>query len=265
MKQIAYTFFLFGYLGTNAQPLVSVKKDSIGANTITYQTTCYDIGKSDNSVIFINVHENENTSVLAAKQVLDTAKKYCVVQLRHRGIRFVTFSFKGKTFTIDPNRIFTTKGALASLKKNSHSYKDDIYTAAAKEVNRLATNYTINYIDRKKLVVALHNNTNGEPLSIISYKSGSEEKNATDVYMNLHQDPDDFFFTTDKNIFDFLKQKGFNVALQNNALVVDDGSLSVYAGKKSIPYVNIEAQVGHLSEQRKMIEVVLEYLNVKNL
>ena len=31
------------------------------------------------------------------------------------------------------------------------------------------------------------------------------------------------------------------------------GSLSVLAGLKGIPYVNVEAQQGHLREQRKML------------
>ena len=261
--KIFLPFFSLLYFGAGGQSIVTSKKDSIGSATITYRTACY--GKSDSDIVFVNVHENESTSVQAAKQVLDTAKKYCLTQLQHRGIRFVTFSFKGKTFTIDPNRIYTSKGALASLKKNSRNYKDGIFAEVLKSVNLLTANYTATYINHKKLVVALHNNTNGEPLSIITYKSGNEAKNAAEVYMNLQQDPDDFFLTTEKQIFDFLKLKGFNVALQNNENVLDDGSLSVYAAKKKIPYINIEAQEHHVAEQKKMMEAVLDYIKTKNL
>ncbi|MEO7313275.1 MAG: hypothetical protein ABIX01_23010 [Chitinophagaceae bacterium] len=250
---------LFFFFFAIAQPAVTNRKDTIGSTTITYQTTCY--GKPDSSVSFINVHENENTSVIAAKQVFNAAKKYCVTQLRCRDMRLISFIYKGKTFTVDPNRIYTAKGALASLKKNSRSYNDDVFAAALKLVDLLGKNFTDSFINNKSLVVALHNNTNGEPLSIISYKSGSESQNATDAYINLQQDPDDFFLVTEQSIFDFLKQKGFNVALQDNVHVTDDGSLSVYAAKNRIPYINIEAQVGHIAEQKKMLEAVLECIS----
>ncbi len=263
MKSIFCYFCLVVCTNAIGQPFVVNKKDTIGSSTITYQNTCF--GKNDSDVVFINVHENENTSVKAAKVVLGSAKRYCVNQLQFRNMRFITFMHKGKSFTIDPNRIYTAKGALATLKKNSHGYADEIFLAAQKLVTTLGENYTSQFVDDKKLVVALHNNTNGEPLSIISYKSGSEANNAVAVNMNLQQDPDDFFFTTDLSVFNFLKQKGFNVALQDNEKVIDDGSLSVYAGKKKIPYINIEAQVGHIAEQKKMIEAVLEYLKTKNL
>ena len=262
MKYIFCLSYLLVCINAIGQPVVANTKDTIGSSTITYQTTCF--GKNDRDVVFINVHENENTSVKAAKEVLGVAKKYCVTQLQFRNMRFITFVHKGKSFTIDPNRIYTAKGALTTLKKNSHAYAAEIFTAAQKLVVTLGENYTSQFVDDKKLVVALHNNTNGEPLSIISYKSGSEADNAAAVNMNLQQDPDDFFFTTDISVFNFLKQKGFNVALQDNEKVLDDGSLSVYAGKKKIPYINIEAQVGHIAEQKKMIEAVLEYLKTKN-
>jgi hypothetical protein len=35
--------------------------------------------------------------------------------------------------------------------------------------------------------------------------------------------------------------------------MTDDGSLSVYCGKLGIPYVNVEAQHGHLVRQLKML------------
>ncbi|MES2774696.1 MAG: hypothetical protein V4722_10955 [Bacteroidota bacterium] len=263
MNPIFFLLFTLFVLGTAAQPVVSIKKDTVGTSTVTYHTTCF--GKTDSSIVFINVHENENTSVKAAKEILAAAKRYCLVQLKFRHIRFISFTHKGKHFTVDPNRIFTSKGAAASLKKNSGGCSEAIFAGALKAVNRLGGNYTDSFITHKNLVVALHNNTDGEPLSIISYKSGSEAQNAKDVHMNLQQDPDDFFFTTEKSIFNFLKQKGFNVALQDNENVLDDGSLSVYAGKNNIPYINIEAQENHVAEQKKMIEAVLEFIAIKHL
>lgn len=267
-KNMKFTFCLFPICSllnifTFAQQSIIIKKDTVGGATVTYQTTHFT--KNDSSVIFINVHEDESTSVQAAKQTLEVAKKYCLTQLQFRGMRFVSFTYKGKSFTIDPNRIYTSAGALASIKKNSPKCSPELLAEVLKAVNNLGEHYTNWYINDKKLVVALHNNTNGEPLSIITYKSGSESRNAKEVYMNLQKDPDDFFLTTEKSIFNFLKAKGFNVALQDNENVLDDGSLSVYAGKKNIPYVNIEAQKFHLQEQKEMMEAMLEYIKSKNL
>ncbi|MBK8927556.1 MAG: hypothetical protein IPM74_17060 [Crocinitomicaceae bacterium] len=70
-------------------------------------------------------------------------------------------------------------------------------------------------------------------------------------------DPDDFIFTTDKNLYDHLSQLPVNIILQDNDNCKDDGSLSVYCGRKGIPYVNIEAEYGHLTEQVKLIEMVV--------
>ncbi len=52
----------------------------------------------------------------------------------------------------------------------------------------------------------------------------------------------EFFYTTVEDWFDALKQKEiFNIVLQNNKAVEDDGSLSVYVGKNNIRYSNVEA------------------------
>ena len=62
--------------------------------------------------------------------------------------------------------------------------------------------------------------------------------------------------TTEENYFDNIKRLGFNVVLQNNMKVTDDGSLSVYCGKQRIPYINVEAENGHLTEQKEMLAAI---------
>ena len=46
---------------------------------------------------------------------------------------------------------------------------------------------------------------------------------------------------------------GTFTVLQNNNSMTDDGSLSVLAGRLKIPYVNVEAQHGHLEMQVEML------------
>ena len=102
-------------------------------------------------------------------------------------------------------------------------------------------------------IVALHNNTNAN-YSISSYlNGGSEYGNAAKIYINKKEDADDFIFTTDENIFRACKKLKLNVALQDNVHCFDDGSLSVYCGRRNISYTNIEAEHGHLQKQMEMI------------
>ena len=115
-------------------------------------------------------------------------------------------------------------------------------------------------IDPGTIVVAMHNNTDVN-YSIKSYLPGGDEsENTKDVYINDSWDPDDFVYTTVEEYFNELKARGVNVILQDNEACVNDGSLSVYCGQNDIPYLNIEAQKGHLEEQIQLIGIVMEIL-----
>ena len=52
----------------------------------------------------------------------------------------------------------------------------------------------------------------------------------------------------------------FNVMLQDNANVPDDGSMSVYFARQRIPYLNIEANTDHLQEQIEMVRAARQML-----
>jgi len=69
-----------------------------------------------------------------------------------------------------------------------------------------------------------------------------------------------FFYVTERKHFDGLKAKGYNVVLQNNDAVTDDGSLSVYCGRQKITYINVEAEHGHKIEQERMLTDLLDLL-----
>jgi hypothetical protein len=77
-------------------------------------------------------------------------------------------------------------------------------------------------------------------------------------------DADDFVYTTEEKIFDYLKEKKINVVLQDNIHCVDDGSLSVYCGKHHIPYINIESQEGHRRPQLEIIDALNEMIQSYN-
>ena len=106
----------------------------------------------------------------------------------------------------------------------------------------------------------MHNN--GGSFSIRIYEAGGENAAAaTAVHVGAQRNPHDLFYVTDRRFFDFLKQRDFNVILQDNDAILDDGSLSIFFARKKIPYLNIEAGAEHLAEQTEMVRVAREMLD----
>jgi hypothetical protein len=205
-------------------------------------------------ITFFNMHDNENTAVEASKMVL-AKNEGRFIQLLAQGNRLIEFPLKGRTYTFDPNRIFTPMGIEKTLKKYgafSPEAQAEIATFASKLIDLVAPG--------SRIIIAVHNNTPGQ-YSINSYASGgSDAKEAAEVYINHNQDPDDFYYVTEKALFSAIKNGGHNVILQNEATVTDDGSLSVYCGRKGIRYVNVETEHGHLDPQVKMLKFILSVL-----
>lgn len=198
--------------------------------------------------VYFNMHDNENTSVSAARIAINRHGGK-LVEIRSTGQRMISFSLGDKKYTFDPNRIFTDEGIRKTLTEHG-PYSAEAHKETARFANQLIKDY---FIDAK-LVIAAHNNTEGE-YSINSYYPGGEnETDAAEVFVNKGRDTDDFFFVTDAAHYEILIAAGFNVALQDNKNVVDDGSFSVYCGRNKIKYINVEAEHGHLSEQVQMIE-----------
>lgn len=213
------------------------------------------VGKK-NAIQWVHVHKNEITAVEAMQSILNNGYNGHFVTLDHKGDRYLRFAKKQKMFVADPNRIFSTKGAKATLQSNGAYTKQ-----ALAEIEQLSKVFLDSFVIGKQFIVALHNNSDEGGLHINSYlASGVYEKEAAKVFVQPDADADDFFYTTDERIFTALKNKGFNILLQNNNEVTDDGSLSVFCGKYGIAYVNIEAQMGHLEEQKRMIKAVYEVI-----
>lgn len=205
------------------------------------------------SPTFINVHDDENTSVKAGKKAL-THSNGRIIELHHNGSRFVTFQLDGQTYRFDPNRIFSPVGVRATLERTrnySETAQQTIETFAGRFLKTFA-------LDREPVIIALHN-TDGHGLSIHSYSaSGDKPTTASATHVSTNRFAGDFFYVTDRRFFDYLQTRDFNVTLQDDANVPDDGSASVYFARQGIPYVNIEADVKHLQEQIEMVRVVRE-------
>jgi hypothetical protein len=255
IRQSLILLLIFSPCWLFSQDSVIVRTDTsnCGDAQIIFNNRCVD---TTFPVSFVHVHENETTALEAANYMIDSLKKGCFTTWQCQQQRFVDFKLKNKLYRFDPNRIYTLAGVKATLADNGN-----YSTQAALEVQRIAEEFKEKFVTEYKIVVALHNNTNGGGLSINSYKKGAANaRDAKAVFVNIQQDADDFFYTTELAYYTFLKAKGFNVILQNNATVKDDGSLSVFCGEQQIPYLNIEAQEGHLTQQIKMLTTVLQML-----
>lgn len=210
-------------------------------------------GNVNDSIIFVNVHEDEHTSIETVEEYSKSQPVH-FIRIGHLKTRRLEFDIKSKAFSVDPNRIFTRKGRRKTLKDGGRfSFK------ASKEVKNFSLQL-LDYITDKSVVVAMHNNTDVN-YTIKSYLPGGDESpNTKEVYVNPEMDADDFIYTTVKVYFDKFKELGINVILQDNDKYVNDGSLSVYCGQNGINYINIEAQKGHFEEQLALIEATMSIL-----
>ncbi len=216
-------------------------------------------GAGRGSVVMLNVHDDESTSVEAALDLLASggAPGVRLYEIRHSGARLLTVrDAAGDSSIIDPNRMFTDTGARASMERFGGMRPAALSAFRAFADTLLARTG----LDTARVVVTLHNNTEAN-YSARSYLPGAEyATDAARVHIAPGSDADDFFFVTDVALFDALAARGFNAVLQDNARVTDDGSLSVLAARRGQLYVNVEAQHGHRTEQTAMLRALLDVL-----
>lgn len=240
--------------------VLSMTSCSSAGNQCRVSEGIYEIGNSrilvrehrcgEGPAIF-NMHDDEDTAVDASLRVI-RAKGGRLVELSHSGERLISFQLDGETFQVDPNRIFTGDGLKATLERYGR-YTPEAFAEVERFAEKLLEDYRLMDED---LIITAHNN-GASSYSAASYLPGAEYQNdAGAVFIREGSDPDDFFFVTSRSVFDDLREAGFNAVLQDNRNVSDDGSLSVLAGKRGIPYINCEAEHGHLEEQVGMLEIL---------
>ncbi|WP_165010098.1 hypothetical protein [Neisseria yangbaofengii] len=199
-------------------------------------------------VFLFHPHDNEYT----AKQVaLEAVRRYpvCLIALEHRGTRRISFRSGESYADFDPNRIYSPQGRAATL-------SGGLDEAAAHSAAAFA-DAVLNALKPAGFIIALHNNTDGAT-NIESYALEPLAGTDAPVFVQPQHDEDDYFYVNGSRAFAFFKSRGFNVVQQTDN-VADDGSLSVYAAKHGIGYINIEAEYGHEAEQRNMLQAAWEY------
>jgi hypothetical protein len=206
---------------------------------------------------FLVLHENERTAVEAGLEAI-RARGGRLVAVQAQGERLVAFELGGETWWFDSNRVFTETGAQATLLAQNGSAPAEVLAEVRRFAEAVLEVYEAGSLD---LLITLHNNTE-DRYSAASYAPGGDlAEDAAGVHLPPEADPDDFFFVTDRRLYDALVPEGFPVVLQDNARVTDDGSLSVWAGQRDLPYVNVEAQHGHREAQIRMLEALARALD----
>ncbi len=223
----------------------------LGERTMPIKVSQYGEAKG---YVCINLHDNETTSVAAARSILEL-RGGTLIKIENNRQRVVRFRLRGVTYAFDPNRIFSRTGIEQSLKENGR-----ISEPAIGEVEKFAQRLLELLPETLDCIIALHNNTE-EAYSVRSYLPGGDRaKDAKDVFAAAGQDVDDIIFTTDHRLFRAMADHDYNCIWQDNEQVKRDGSLSVYCGETKRKYVNIETQHGRTNQYMEMLEKLLDIL-----
>lgn len=207
-----------------------------------------------NNVVCINLHANEQSSVIAARNVLEE-RGGTLVQIVNRQQRLIRFRIKGVVYAFDPNRMFSKIGIAQSLKDNGR-----FSLAALEQIEKFAKRVLLELPERSSCIVALHNNTE-EAFSVRSYLPGHErQRDAREVYADSLQDVDDIILTTDSLLYRKMAEHGYNSVWQHNEKAKRDGSLSIFCGERSRRYINIETQHGKVGQYEEMLHRLLSIL-----
>ena len=244
------------------------------------------------NITFFAPHHNEQTARLLAREYVERmgGRLVEIESFDEKGsaMRYLKFAFKGKTYSIDPNRIYTDNGRTCNTAVET---SETVKTFAENLLKILLAPDGKSLRENERFIVAVHNNTDVDAkadtakpndLSAVAFlKStnsmilthGAFEEQADGVFLsNTETDADNFIFLSTTAQIGYFAEKGFNVVVQKSApklqskqCTVDDGSMSVYSAQIAVPYICLEADtVTGAIRQRQMLEAVYQLLPEPN-
>jgi hypothetical protein len=223
--------------------------DLVELNIVNYPN-----GASD--LLFVHVHENEFTSRAAGLSSIERIGG-TLIYIKNRGLRELNARIGKTEFTLDPNRIFTKKGLDEKISPRPSPAQSKVFLSFANWLKRNIQ--TALSTKRKKLVTALHNNTDdntmGRLLSIETERDIIGIDNES-VYQNQIWDIDNFFIATQRPTFSLLTQKLAANASLRLPKPRDIGYMSNWMIEQKTNYINIETQIGDDANNEKMIQLV---------
>lgn len=251
MKGYIFCLFLFSISCLYGQDTIHMPLSGTMIHLVSF-------GQDSSPVLLYNMHDNENSSAMAGR-ILSWNKGGRYYELMHNGKRNISFLFGEDSIHIDPNRIYTDTGIWQQLARNK------ITDTLAHQLISAWKDSLLNVlrIGERSLVIALHNNTN-QNYGFNSYMPDGEYANEAEaVCKGCVRDNDDFYFVTEYPILDQLCVGQYHAVMQSNSTMTDDGSLSVYCGRLGIPYINVEAQHGHLIRQVNMLLFAYRQMSIE--
>jgi hypothetical protein len=229
---------------------------------------------------FIAPHYNEQAGLRLAKEFVATRGGRLIeiesFDASGRPSRYIRFTKDGRSYSIDPNRIFTENGRGCGIPAE---IRPDVEKFAGELLGVLFQDRAA-YRESGLFVVAVHNNADIESKSrparagdlsaaafvkVAGVSHGTFQDQAAGVYLsNAEDDPDNFVFLSTPEYIGYFADFGFNVVVQrpaisltSNKCSVDDGSLSVYSAQAGIPYICLEADAANGEiRHRQMFEAV---------
>jgi hypothetical protein len=239
-------------------------------------------------ITFFAPHYNEQIGRTLAREIIGKrgGRLIEIESLDEKGnpARQLRFIFQGRNYSVDPNRIYTENGLRCSGFSPEVSAAIKSFTAELLKIILAPGGGKLR--DGEKFLVAVHNNSDVNRLKDAGARArdltayafsryarafGSGGNNfheqADGVYLsNVEADEDNFFFISTPAFLGFFAEKGFNAVLQKPAAKlkssncgIDDGSLSVFAGLRNLPYINVEADaVSGAARQLQMLEALYE-------
>jgi hypothetical protein len=281
---LLFSIILIIAASADAATVKTTQKLQLGDSRIS--VNIYENAGAD--VTFFAPHHNEQIGLNLAKEYVNKNGGRLIeiesLDEKSSPMRYVKFSYGGKAYSIDPNRIYTDNGISCSV---------------APEIGETVKNFADNLLQiifapdgktlrgNERFIVAVHNNTDvsakaasaqtGDLTAVAFIKAqstknlthGAFEAQADGVFLsNTETDEDNFIFLSTPAHIGYFAEKGFNVVVQKSAMrlqskqcTIDDGSLSVYSGQASIPYICLEADgVSGYARQRQMLEAVYALL-----
>ena len=104
--KILTLFFILFTLQTYSQQTMETTHLNIGDSTIIIN---HQYIEKDSAVIYLNIHEDEQTSIEAIREFNKT-KAVNFTFIQQNKTRRINFNIKQKNYSFDPNRIYTRKG-----------------------------------------------------------------------------------------------------------------------------------------------------------
>ncbi|HEO65694.1 MAG TPA: hypothetical protein ENI73_07475, partial [Spirochaetes bacterium] len=224
-------------------------KKSLMFSTINYRP---------NNLKYLFIHDNEHTARKVSRYAI---QKYggTLFEIMNNNRRNLNIHVDNHLVAYDPNRIFTRHGLNQDLTAQNSGLPGNTLKKALNDI-RMVRNGLIRALNlhNENFLISIHTNNRCSDLSI-RYFQKKELSDQFLVFINENHPPKNFFYTINYKDFLFFKRHLYNVVLQKESTMCDDGSLSILMAKKKMNYVTLEVQEGHIRFQKKMLDLTVEY------